>query len=147
MKRGECGKTFPKKDDQLTELVPMNLRTPYDVFCSSFHTNRISHKEDGKDYTFDVFCDLLIKDQQKLFDEGNLGGKHKDHLLKIKGKSNYKERGHTNASGSKYECFDQKTKLVTKESSTYWKNRKKKTCQYCGKVGHNEKTCWKKTYD
>lgn len=54
----------------------MNLRTPYDVLCSSFRTNWRSCKKDGKDYTFDVLCDLLIKDQQKLLDEGKLGSKH-----------------------------------------------------------------------
>ena len=64
----------------------MNLITPYDVLCSYFHTNWRSCKEDGKDYTFDVFGDLLIKDKQNLFDEGNLGGKHQPHLLKSKGK-------------------------------------------------------------
>ena len=98
---GECGKNFPKKDRQRIELVLMNMRTPYDVLCSSFYTNWGSHKEDGKDYTFDVFCDLLIKDQQKLLDEGRLGGKHQAHLLKSKGKMNYKERGCIDTSGSK----------------------------------------------
>ena len=64
----------------------MNLQTPYDVFYSSFHTNWRSCKEDGKDYSFDVFCDLLIRDQQKLLDEGKLGGKQQAHFLKGKGK-------------------------------------------------------------
>ena len=63
LKLGECGKGFPKKDGQLIELVLMNLRTPYDVFYSSFRANWRSHKEDGKDYSLDVFCDLLIRDQ------------------------------------------------------------------------------------
>jgi len=39
LKLGECGKIFLKKDGQLIELVPMNLRTHYDVVCSSFHVN------------------------------------------------------------------------------------------------------------
>ena len=64
----------------------MNLQTPYDVFFLSFHTNWWSRKEESKDYLFDVFCDLLIEDQQKLFDEGNIDGKQQDHLLKGKGK-------------------------------------------------------------
>lgn len=34
-----------------------------------------------------------------------------------------------------------------KESSISWKNQKKKTCRYYGKVVHVEKTCWKKNYD
>ena len=75
MKLGECGKGLPKKDGKLIELVLMNLKIPYKVLCSSFRTNWQSHKEDGKDYSFDVFCDLLIRDQKKLLDEGKLGGK------------------------------------------------------------------------
>ena len=35
-------------------------------------------------YTFNTLCDLLINDQQKLFDEGKLSGKHQAHLLKGK---------------------------------------------------------------
>ena len=100
-------------------------------------------KEDGKDYTFDVLCELLIKDQQKLFDEGKLGGKNQPHLLKSKGKKKYKERGCIDIFDSEQECLDQKTKLKTKELST----SQKKTCCYYGNVGHVEKTCWKKTPD
>ena len=55
-------KGFPKKDGYLIKMVLMNRRTTYDVFLLSFHTNWLSHKEDGKDYSFDVFCDLLIRD-------------------------------------------------------------------------------------
>lgn len=54
-KLGKCGKGFPKKDGQLIELVLMNLRTPYYVLCSSLCTNWQSRKEDGKDYSVDVF--------------------------------------------------------------------------------------------
>jgi hypothetical protein len=64
----------------------MNLKMPYDVFFLSFHTNWCSHKEDGKDYSFDVFSDLYIRDQQKFLDEGNIGAKQQDHFLKGKGK-------------------------------------------------------------
>ena len=70
----------------------MNLRTPYDVFYLSFHTNWRSCKEDGQDYSFDAFYDLLIRDQQMLLDEGKLGGKQKSHFLKGKGKHIYKDR-------------------------------------------------------
>ena len=75
LKLGECGKEFPKKYDQLIELVLMNLKTPFHVFCSSFHAKWISRKADGKEFSFDNLCDLLIKDQQNLLDEGNLGVK------------------------------------------------------------------------
>ena len=71
----------------------MNLRTPYDVFFLLFRTNWISCKEDGKDYSFGIFCDLLIRDQQNLLDEEKLGGKHHAHLLKGKGREIYKDRG------------------------------------------------------
>jgi hypothetical protein len=77
----------------------MNLRTPYDVFFVSFHTNWRSYKEDGKDYSFDVFCDLLIRDQQNLLDEGKLGGKQQAHLLNGKIKKNYKDRVCVNSFG------------------------------------------------
>lgn len=59
----ECGNGFPKKDRNIIELVLMNLRTSYNLFCSSFRNNSLSHKEDGKGYSFDVFFDLLITDQ------------------------------------------------------------------------------------
>ena len=68
LKLGECGKDFLNKDGQLTELVQMNLQTPYDVLWLLFHSNWRSCKEDGKDYYFDIFCGLLIRDQQKLLD-------------------------------------------------------------------------------
>jgi hypothetical protein len=61
LKLGEYGKDFPKKDGQLIELIPMNLNIPYDVFCSTFHASWTSKKYDGKDYTFDSFCGLLIR--------------------------------------------------------------------------------------
>jgi hypothetical protein len=61
LKLGECGKDFPKKDGQLIELILMNLKTPYDVFCLTFCASWASRKEDGKDYTFDSFCGLLIR--------------------------------------------------------------------------------------
>ena len=57
----------------------MNFRTPYDVLYCSFYANWRSWKEDGKDYTFDVYCDLLIKDQQKILYEGKHGGKNQAH--------------------------------------------------------------------
>ena len=79
-------KGFLRRMVKLIELVLMNPRTPYDVFCSFFRTNWRSDKEDGKDYFFDVFCDLLIRDQQKLLDEGKLGAKQQAHLVKGKGK-------------------------------------------------------------
>ena len=93
MKFDECGKDFSKKHGQLIKLVLMNLRTPYDVFCSSFRANWMSCKQDDKDFTFDVLSDLLIKDQQKLLEGGKLGSKHQAHLLKSKVKQNCKECG------------------------------------------------------
>ena len=99
LKLGECRKGFPKKDGKLIELVFMNLRKPYNVFSSSFRTNWQSRKEEAKDYSFDVFCDLLIKDKQKFIDEGKLGGKQQANFLNGKGKQIYKDRGCANGSG------------------------------------------------
>jgi hypothetical protein len=57
-----------------------------------FQTNWKTHKEYGKDYTFDIFCDLLINDQHRLLDERKLSSKHQAHFLKGKEKINSKER-------------------------------------------------------
>lgn len=54
------------------ELILMNLKTPYDVFCSTFRASWASRKEDGKDYSFETFCGLLIRAQERLLDEGKL---------------------------------------------------------------------------
>jgi hypothetical protein len=75
-------------------MVHMNLRTPFDVFCSTFQKNLQEHKEYDNDYTFDIFCILLINAQHRLLDKGKLGGKDQAHLLKRNGNMNYKERGH-----------------------------------------------------
>jgi hypothetical protein len=40
-----------------------------------------------------------------------------------------------------------RTRVNTDESTSTQKNRKKKTCLYCGKTGHVEKNCWKKGSD
>jgi hypothetical protein len=93
LKLGECGKYYHNKERLFIKLVLMNLRTPFNVFVSTFSTNWQAHKEDGKDYTFESFCGLLIIDQHRLLDEGNIGSKHKAHFLKGKGKVNHKERG------------------------------------------------------
>ena len=76
LKLGECGKYFPKKGWNLIELVLMNFKSPYDVLFSSFHDIWMSHKQDGKDFTFDIFYDLLIKYQQNLLEKGNLDAKN-----------------------------------------------------------------------
>ena len=68
-------KTFSRKTPYEEKLVLMNLRTPYDVVCFAFYKNWRSHKEENKDYSFDVFYDFLIRDQHKLLDEGKIGGK------------------------------------------------------------------------
>jgi hypothetical protein len=76
LKLRKCGENYKKKDGKLIELVLINLRTPFDVFISTFHTNWHTRKQDGKDYSFEVFCELLITDQHRLLEEGKLGGKH-----------------------------------------------------------------------
>jgi hypothetical protein len=113
LKLGECGKNYQKKDGKLIELVLMNLRTPFDVFVSTFHTNWKAHKEDGKDYTFEALCGLLITDQHRLLEEGKLGGKHQAHLLKGKGKMDPRDRVWFDASTQKPAYHDQKPQRQT----------------------------------
>ena len=84
----------------------MNLRKTFDVFSSTFKTNWQTHKEDGKDYTFDAFRGLLINNQHMFLDEGKFGGKLQSHMLKGKGKINYKERGHFDDLVHRLECLD-----------------------------------------
>lgn len=62
------------------------MRTPYDVLCSKFCASwtLTSRKDDGEDYTFDLFYGLLIKAQEKFIDEGKSTVKKRAHLLKSK---------------------------------------------------------------
>ena len=83
------------------------------MFCSSFRTNWQHCKEDGKDYSFDVLCDLLIRYQHKPLDEGNIGGKQQAHLMKGKGNKIYMDRTYTDGFGPRQECLDHKSKLNT----------------------------------
>jgi hypothetical protein len=122
LKLDECGKNYQKKYGKHIELVQMNLRTPFDLFCSTLSTNWQAHKEDGKGYIFDTFCGLLINDQHRLLNEGEFASKHQAHFLKGKGKINYKERGHFDAPVHRQECLDQKTKEKIDESTSTWKN-------------------------
>jgi hypothetical protein len=87
-------------------MVLVNLRKTFKVFSSTFYKNWQVDKEDGKDYTFDAFCDLLINDQHGLLDEEKFGGKLQAHMLKGKGKINYKERGHFDDLVHRLECLD-----------------------------------------
>jgi hypothetical protein len=130
LKLGECGKNYQKKDGQLIELVLMNLRTPFDVFVSTLCTNWKACKEDGKDYTFEYFCGLLITDQHRLLGEGKLGGKHQAHLLKGKGKMDPRDRVQFDASTQKPAYHDQETqrqpcttmKSKEEDMSVLWKD-------------------------
>lgn len=75
---------------------------PCDVFILSFRTNWQSRK----DYSFNVFCDLFIRDQLKFLDEGNLGGRQKTHFPKGKGQQIYKDRGCVDSSSPRQECLN-----------------------------------------
>ena len=114
------------------------------MMCFSHHfcTNWRSCKEYGKDYSFDVFCDLLIRDQQKLLDKGNLGGKHQAHFLKGEGTNINKDRGCANVLDLDMNVLTRK--LEIRESSNSEKDQKKNTFRYCGMAGNVEKTYWKK---
>ena len=87
---------------------------------------------------------MLINDQQKFLEEGKLGMKHLDNFLKHKVKQNYKEHG---IPYYLQDCINQTTNGNTEALSFPKKDRKNKTCHYCGKLGHVEKTCWKKMKD
>jgi hypothetical protein len=108
LKLGKYGKNYQKNDGQLIKLVLMNLRTPFDLLVSTFRTNWQARKEDGKDYTFEAFCGLLINDQHKLLEEGKLGGKHQAHLLKGNSKLDPRDRVRFDASPQKPVYRDQK---------------------------------------
>ena len=60
LKLGKCGQLFSNKDGQLIELVLMNMWTSYDVLFSSFCSKSMSHKQYGKDFIFDIFCDFFL---------------------------------------------------------------------------------------
>jgi hypothetical protein len=45
-----------------------------------------------------VFCEILITDQHRFLEEGNIGGKNQAHLLKVKGKMNSRNKVKTDAS-------------------------------------------------
>jgi hypothetical protein len=76
LKLGECGKKYYKNDGKLIELVLMNLRTPFNMFISNFHTNYQECNIDGKDYTIEDLCCILITGQYILLEQGNIGGQH-----------------------------------------------------------------------
>ena len=135
-KLGKFGKNYQKKDGQLIELVLMNSRTPFDVFVSTFHTNWKERKEDGNDYTFEYFYGILIIDHHRLFGEGNLGGKHQDHLLKGKDKMDPKDRAWLDEYTQQHAYHDHKPQ---RQEYAPQQSQKKKTCQYCGKVVHVKK--------
>jgi hypothetical protein len=98
LKLGGCVKNYQKKDGKLIELILMNLRTLFDMFMSKFRTNWKACKEDGKDYTYEALCGLLIIDQHRFLGEGNIGGKHQAHLLNGNGKVDTRNRVQSNAS-------------------------------------------------
>ena len=70
--------------------------------------------------------------------------KHLDNFLKHKVKQNYKEHG---IPYYLQDCINQTTNGNTEALSFPKKDRKNKTCHYCGKLGHVEKTCWKEMKD
>jgi hypothetical protein len=104
---GECEKNYKKKDGKLIGLVLMNMRTPFDMFVSNFHTSWQAHREDNNDYTFEYLFCILIIDQHTFLREGDIGGKHQAHFLKGKGNMDFKNRVQSNASAQKYSYHDQ----------------------------------------
>jgi len=66
------------------DLILMNLNKSYNVLCLTFHASWTTWKDDGKDYTFDPFFGLLIKEHEKFLDEGKVEVKKHSHLMKDK---------------------------------------------------------------
>ena len=136
LKLGEYGKNYQKKDGQLIKMILVNLRTPFDMFVSTFHTNWKERKEDGNDYTFEYFYGILIIDHHRLFGEGKFGGKHQDHLLKGMDKMDPKDRAWLDEYTQQHVYHDHKPR---RQEYAPQQSQKKKTCQYCGKVVHVKK--------
>ena len=72
---------------------------------------------------------MLNKDPQNFLEEGNLGSKHQDDLMKRNANQHLKERRQQD---HQLKCIDQ----TTKESLLKKNDQNKKTYQHCGKVGH-----------
>jgi hypothetical protein len=119
----------------------MNVTTPFDAFVSTLCTNLQAHKEYGYDYAFEYFYGILITNQHKLLEEGNLGVKHHAHLLKGKRKMGPRDRLWFDASTDKPTHYDQNYKGNT---NALHGSRNNKTCHYCGNIGHVEKVFYKK---
>jgi hypothetical protein len=58
LKLSECGKDFVKKKRSLIEMILINIKTPYDILCSTFQAIWASRKENGKSYILYFFIAL-----------------------------------------------------------------------------------------
>jgi hypothetical protein len=133
----------------------MNLKTPYDDLCSTYMENWASRKEDSKDYTFDSFCSLFIRAQEKLLDERNLRDMLQVFFMKEKGRQNYKERGHVGNlkrshfgdHGLNHDAPVEKWNQHTNNEKLTKKGKNSNIVCHCGKKGSIENTCWMKTSD
>ena len=105
----------------------MNLRTPYDVLCSSFYNNWRSHKEDCKDYTFDDFCDLLINDKKNCLMKGSLVFSIRFTCLRGRSRKTIRREDDQIPLVANMNVLIKKEEGKTEDSSCTWKNKKKKT--------------------
>lgn len=72
----------------------MNLETPCDVLCSTFHVSLAARKVDDKDCQFfDSFYGFLVMEPKKNHDERKLEVKKRVHFLEDKGPKKHRERG------------------------------------------------------
>ena len=129
---GECRKDFSRKD-------PDELEDTLYVFCLTLCASWAFRKDDGKDYSFDYFYGLLIREQNKLFDEGKHEVKQQSHFLKGKYRHNYRERGWKYNKDKERYCIDEDVKKNHGDQTSTKKSRMKKTYCYWEQLGHIEK--------
>jgi hypothetical protein len=120
----------------------MNLKTPYDVLCSTFCASGTSKKDDCKDCSFHFCCGSIIRAQKKLLEKQKLEVKQQAHSLKGKVRQHYRGSGRQCSQEKKIDYINQIVKKKHGDLTSTKKGRKKKTCHYCKKLGHMEKACW-----
>ena len=146
-----------KEDGSLIYCILAKLGLAYSVFVSAFHSTREAIISSGTAYknpSFDVFCDSLIREQEKLLHlslitSGNASKKalavQKQPYQKNPKKQYPKRYGPKLNKGPKK--FQPQTKKATHQNDKANKNKAKKIerrCNFCNRDGHIESKCFKK---
>ena len=141
-----------KEDDQLIYAILAKLGSAYLVFVSSFHSTREAIICSGGTYkmpSFELFCDSLVREQDKLLHLGVIStartsGKALVTQPKEGSKNPQKPKSHHNkhTKGTKP---SQLAPTPNGEKSTKAKDKKTvRHCNYCGRDNHVESKCFKK---